>query len=40
MSETRETGSAAMHQAISHLAADIASGRAEPDILVHENVAL
>jgi len=33
MSEHRETTNAAMDQAIPHLAADIASGRAEPDIL-------
>ncbi|MFP4435837.1 MAG: hypothetical protein ACLFVO_01185 [Chloroflexaceae bacterium] len=39
MSEHRETGSAAMHQAIPHLAGDIASGRAEDPILFHKNVA-
>ncbi len=40
MSEHRETANAAMDQAIPCFAEDIASGRAEEDILVHEHVAL
>jgi hypothetical protein len=39
MSENREATSAAMYQAIPHLARNIASGRAEEDILLHGNLA-
>jgi hypothetical protein len=40
MSENHETASAAMNQTIPRLPGDIASGRAELDILLQKNVAL
>jgi hypothetical protein len=39
MSEHRETTSAAMDQAIPHLAEDIASGMAESSMLFHKDSA-
>jgi len=39
MSEHREAASADMYQAIPGLVGDIASGRAEADILFHEKLA-
>jgi hypothetical protein len=38
MSENREAASAAVYQAIPHVAGNIASGRAELDILLHKTI--